>query len=127
MQLLLLRINILEDDERMEFAPSLQAAYLQMLLSIGVKDIISLTCIYSSIVTSNKNDILQLILELKKITRIRFYCSSALLNLLLLEVKNALQQLLIFELRHISKQCLLFPPPLALILQNKLIYACTFF
>ena len=68
-----------EDDERMEFAPSLQAAYLQMLLSIGVKDIISLTYVYSSIVTLNKNDILQLILELKKITRIRFYCSSALL------------------------------------------------
>ena len=54
LQPLLLRINILEDDERMEFAPSLQAAYLQMLLSIGVKDIISLTCVYSSIVTFNK-------------------------------------------------------------------------
>ena len=54
LQPLLLRINILEDDERMEFAPSLQAAYLQMLLKIGAKDIISLTYIYSSIATLNK-------------------------------------------------------------------------
>ena len=68
-----------EDDERMEFAPSLQAAYLQMLLSIGLKDIISLAYIYSSTVILNKNDLLQLILKLKKITRIMFDCSSALL------------------------------------------------
>lgn len=51
----------------------------------------------------------------------------SIVKLLLHEVKNVLQQLLILELRHVSKQCLLFPPPLALILQNKLIYACTFF